>query len=374
MRVICGTLALLVLVSNQVARAGIVFGEPTLVPVEGVAEVANPQVSHDGLELYFASREPGQCYDIWVMTRPSVNEDWGTPVRLEAPLNSPGLEITPCISPDGLELYFSDEAFWVPNCQARAGGYGKADIWVSRRSSKEDSWGVPENVGPMVNTAEDEGAPSLSADGLSLYFNSSIRADGYGAFDVYVSTRTSTNDPWGLAQNLGATVNTEMSEATPIISPDGLSLFFSMGPPALPESFRADLYVSRRASLSDAWGAPALLEPLQVSGVEFSASFCDEDATFYFSNSAAFLYPYDLLKVEVTLDADFNDDGTVDVLDVLVLTENWGVVGSRGGPETALCDIAPFPLSDGVVDAKDLAALAKYMIENTSSAGNTNDL
>lgn len=341
--------------------AEILFGAPTRVPVEGVASVDYPQVSHDGLELYFASPEPGRCSDIWVMRRPSADADWDAPIRLDSPVNSLASETAPCISPDGLELYFSDEDVGTANGQQRPGGYGKADMWVSRRSSKDDPWGEPENLGPMINTAEDEDAPSLSADGLSLHFMSS-RYDGYGAYDLYVSTRASKDDPWGPAQNVGAPVNTTLAETTPILSPDGLSLFFSAGIPAFPAAFKSDAYVSRRASLCDPWDAPVPFEAVQIPGVEFSIGFCEADSTLYFSNSATVLDLAALWKVEVMLDADFNADGVVDALDVCVLAENWGKISARGGNDPR-CDIAPYPITDGVVDALDLRTLADCMLD-----------
>jgi hypothetical protein len=356
---------------NVPAHGEILLGEPMLVPVDGVSGVSYPQVSHDGLELYFASAEkPGQCLDIWVMRRPSADADWGVPIRLDAPVNSPAQEVAPCLSPDGLELYFSDEASNSPNCQERAGGYGKADLWVSKRTAKDAPWGEPENLGTMINTAEDDDAPSLSADGLSLYFMSSLRADTYGTFDIYVSTRASTDEPWGPAENLGAPVNTSMAETVPIISPDGLSLYFSMGFPAPAQSFKADVYVSRRASLSDPWGPPRLFDAVQIPGLEFSANFCDEESSFYFINGSNMLNPFALWKVEVTPVVDFNADGAVDTLDVLVMLDHWGQFQGRPG-DPVPCDIAPLPFGDGVVDAQDLLVLAEHMIEDTADASGT---
>ena len=56
---------------------------------------------------------------------------------------------------------------------------------------------------------------------------------------------------------------------------------------------------------------------------------------------------------------DFNDDGTVDVNDVVTLTDYWG-------QDYSVCDISPMPSGDGIVDAKDLLALANYLEQETA--------
>lgn len=334
------------------AYGEIVFGEPTLIPVDGVTDVSYPHVSHDGLELCFSSAKSGGCPDIWVMRRPTADAEWGAPVKLDAPVNTPGPEVAPCLSPDGLELYFSDEDLGDLGCRQRQrpGGFGKADIWVSRRASKDAPWGEPENLGSTINTPEDEDAPSLSADGLSMYFMSSLRPDGHGTYDLYVSTRPSTNDPWGPPQNLGPPINTSGAEVTPILSADGLSLFFT-------ELFEEAVYVSRRSSLSDPWSTPTLFEPIALPGLEFFVNFCDEDSTFYFQNAARFQDPGSLWKMEATPLVDFNGDGKVNGIEVRSLAEHWGEASS-------FYDIAPVPFGDNVVDVQDLLILAEYVGED----------
>lgn len=98
----------------QVAQGDFVFGEPEpVVHLNSESFDGSPCITADGLELYFSSnRDHGTdaCYiDIWVATRTSTEEPWETPRNLGAPVNRPyGEEVNPCISSDGLELYFSD--------------------------------------------------------------------------------------------------------------------------------------------------------------------------------------------------------------------------------------------------------------------------
>ena len=113
----------------------------------------------------------------------------GEPVNLGPPVNTSVTEIAGSISADGLSLYFSDGP-WVLAPE----GYGGGDLWVTTRSTKEDPWGEPMNLGPTVNTLAHESFAHLSADGSTLYWNSD-RPGGYGEFDIWqVSIITLRND------------------------------------------------------------------------------------------------------------------------------------------------------------------------------------
>ena len=67
---------------------------------------------------------------------------------------------------------------------------------------------LPVNVGPLINTANFEGGPSLSQDGLTLLFGAA-RLNSLGQLDedIYIATRETTSQPFGPPRNLGAPVN-----------------------------------------------------------------------------------------------------------------------------------------------------------------------
>jgi Tol biopolymer transport system component len=121
------------------------------------------------------------------------------------------------ISTHGLELYFQSN---------RAGGFGQEDIYVSIRATVSDPWGKAVNLGSMVNSPAIDGQPGISPDGLALFFNSG-RPDGFGDIDIWVTIRPTKNDEWGVPMNLGPIVNTSAGEAEPCLSFDGRILYFS---------------------------------------------------------------------------------------------------------------------------------------------------
>jgi hypothetical protein len=345
------------LAGGDMAKAGFLFGEPTKVPnVNSDVDDIEPQISRDGLELYFVSDRRDRSGDfsdnIWVSRRCSVRSPWSTPVKLDAPINTAGKETSPSISADGLELYFSS---------------GYADLWVSTREGKDTPWGPPVKLPSPVNSVYSEDCPCLSADGLSLYFISD-RPVGTASppySDTFVATRPSRDAPWGEPVRLGPNVNSDQFEYTPFISPDGLSLFFARG------FYKFHIYVCRRNATTDPWGPAAFFHPVNSGTAtasngpglaEANLSFSADDSMLYFERGTEMSSgDFDIWQVEVKPIVDFNSDGRVDNLDLLIMVADWGVVGQRYGPLTARCDIAPFPFGDGVVDAKDLLVLAEHM-------------
>jgi len=127
-----------------------------------------PNLSVDGLTLFLASDRPGGCgsIDIWVTTRTTTDADWSAPVNLGETVNIFADEICPAISADGLQLYFSEWGVFRP------GGYGGSDMWVTTRETTSDPWGTPVNLGPAVNSSAHDDGPFITADGLALFFSS----------------------------------------------------------------------------------------------------------------------------------------------------------------------------------------------------------
>src|SRR5256885_6116252 len=111
----------------------------------------------------------------------------------------------PNLSKDGLTLYFGSD---------RPGGVGSFDLWVARRACADCPWDAPVNPGPVVNTTASETGPGLSIDGHLLFFTST-RAGGQGLSDLYLSQRADAKDDfgWGPPVGLGPDVNTAASEA-----------------------------------------------------------------------------------------------------------------------------------------------------------------
>ena len=73
----------------------------------------------------------------------------------------------------------------------RPGGIGGLDLWMASRDEQSPVWTTPVDLGPVVNSVANDGAPVLSRDGLSLFFYSN-RSGGSGANDLYDKILTTT--------------------------------------------------------------------------------------------------------------------------------------------------------------------------------------
>jgi hypothetical protein len=179
--------------------------------------------------------------------------DWSEPVNLGPVVNSEDEDTHPAISANGLSLYITS---------TRPGGFGAVDIWVSQRASVDDEWGAPQNLGPAINTESNDGAPNLSPDGHWMYFHSN-RPGGCGQADLYVSYRRDTNNDfgWGPAQDLGCAINSPYFNNGPTYFEDDqtrtVTMYFNSDRPG--GIGAANIYASRLGD-DDTFG-PAVLVP-----------------------------------------------------------------------------------------------------------------
>ena len=335
-------LALVVGLPAGVANADFTFGTPTnLGPTVNSSDYDwSPSIPADGLELYFESDRPGGegTYDIWVSTRASKEDDWGAPTNLGASINTSEWQNSPCISADGLELYFND---W--------------GLWVVRRATVSDPWGEPENGSLInVNTSNVSSGPCLSSDGLSLFLYS------WDEQDLYVSTRPTRDDLWSEPVNLGPTVNgvnSTWENSHPTISADGLSLVFTSDRDG--GSGGTDLWMTRRSTIDGPWSEPVNLGPT-VNGDRWDTHpeiSADGRSLLFSSNRHEGRYGrYDIWQASIDPVVDLNGDGIVDCADMCIIVDHWGT-------DKPLCDIGPMPWGDGIVDVQDLIVLAEHLFE-----------
>jgi hypothetical protein len=340
---------------TEITYADFTFGPPTnLGPLLNTASVdATNCTSADNLELYFGSNRPGGFgnVDIWVSTRQSINEAWGSPFNIGEPVNSPYVEAYPSLSSDGITLYFSDLYSGTP----RPGGLGGADIWMATRSSRNDPWSTPVNLGAPINSSAMDISPTVSADGLILVFASS-RYGTSGPYDLWMSTRATVEDTWSPPVNLGTDVNGIYGELECSISADGLALFFASGRPGGLSQY--DLWMTTRKSREDPWTQTVNVGTTVNSiSTEGSPGVSSDMRTLYFASDRQRGFgSYDLWEAPIIPVVDLNGDRIVDAADMCIIVDNWGT-------DNSLCDIGPMPWGDSVVDVQDLIVLAEHLFE-----------
>jgi hypothetical protein len=125
-------------------------------------------------------------------------------------------------------------------------------LFAAPDTTQFTDWSVPVNLGPVVNSPYTDSCPSVSKDGLSLFFFSNRYALNASApMHLYVSQRGSIDDPWGEPQEIVG-FNDGLGAMSASLSPDEHRLFFAASRP--PGCGGVDLWVSRRHDRSDDFG------------------------------------------------------------------------------------------------------------------------
>src|ERR1035437_2224024 len=142
--------------------------------------------------------------------------DWTVPEKLPPPINTENYtEPSASLLSEGQVLYFSSN---------RPGGYGKKDIYRAVKLGN-GQWSKAVNLGPTVNTAEDEDSPFIHPDGKTLYFSSKGHKN-MGGYDIFKTTFES-NGHWSEPENLGYPVNTPDDDIYFVLSTNGKTGYYS---------------------------------------------------------------------------------------------------------------------------------------------------
>jgi hypothetical protein len=235
---------------SQRASVNDTWGPPQKISaLSSIGDDNAPTFSPDGHWVYFGSDRSGGFggTDLWAAHRQDAHDDfgWETPINLGSTINSPQNDDGP--------TYFVDEngivSLYFTSFQ-RPGGQGDWDIYVSHATADDHLSFGPATLVNELSSPRRDTRTSIRRDGLEMFINSNRvgsvpDATGAPSLDIWVSTRAGTSDPWSTPVNLGAPINTSANDGAPSLSFDGTTLYF--------DSTRAggfgmrDLYASTRA-------------------------------------------------------------------------------------------------------------------------------
>ena len=187
-----------------------------------------PAITVDGSTFIFTRRIKGENENFFIAKYQDTG--WGKAKDIGLPINTGANEGAETVSSDGKFIFYTA-------CQ-RPFGNGSCDIYVSKLEG--DKWSEPENLGYPISTKDWDSQPSISADGKTLYFASS-RKGGYGGLDIWAAHYGSKG--WEEPYNLGPNINTAEDDQSPFIHPDNQTLYFSSN--GWPGMGNADIYYSR---------------------------------------------------------------------------------------------------------------------------------
>jgi outer membrane protein OmpA-like peptidoglycan-associated protein len=245
-----------------------------------------PVMTADDETLIFTGLTEQRDENIYTTHRLKGNRGgWDVPEEISKSINTSNNEGTCSVSADGRTLVFTA-------CN-RPDGYGSCDLYITRKEGKD--WSAPLNLGQEINTRDWESQPSLSADGHLLYF-ASDRKGGQGKRDIWV-TRLDDKGKWATPKNLGTHINTPDEENAPFIHANGRTLFYASN--GFPGMGGFDIFISQR--VDTVWSQPKNIGyPINTVSDQVGLFIASDGQKAYYTDDASdekgrsLLYTFDL--------------------------------------------------------------------------------
>ena len=231
------------------------FGTPALVPglpVDTRAAII-ARFSPDELTVYFSRADPAQaCCNYQIQV--ATRPGRGQPFGTATPLdpvNSPAIDQAPSVTADGLTLYLASD---------RDMSLGAYKIYSATRARAGDPFGTPALVPMVVSaTASIDSSPYVLPAGDVLYFGSSRSGNG----ELYRGERNSA----GFLSAAPVSVNGPLFEGTPVVSPDELTLYFTSDRTGGAQG-GFDVWTATRTDRTAPFGPVANLTPVNTASDE----------------------------------------------------------------------------------------------------------
>lgn len=169
-------------------------------------------ITPDGNKMLVYANGDYATHDIKMYTRKGVKFTKAQASELPIDINTDGVEMGACFSPDGNTMYFASD---------RPGGRGGLDLYVSHKGL-DGKWGPAQNMGSDINTEYDENFPTVSPDGKAFYFASKGH-DGIGGYDIFRTSFDESSGKWYKPLNVGFPFNTPLDNTKVTFTSDGVA-------------------------------------------------------------------------------------------------------------------------------------------------------
>ena len=188
------------------ATATDAFGAPDLVvAVDSGSDDTDPDLSPDGLTLYFRSNRSNSD-DIYVATRPTPTDPFTFTGALPFTDLTSTVRSGPSVTGDDLTMFFTRNGI---------------DVAVASRPDVASTFTFERQLAE-VNVPSSDGNPAITADGLELFFDSYRN----GPAAIFTAVRASTTAMFGAPVELPELVGSGSAVGTPEISSDGRTLYY----------------------------------------------------------------------------------------------------------------------------------------------------
>jgi flagellar motor protein MotB len=282
-------------------------------------------LSQDGKYLYFARCNSPDSYgscDIFVAENLG-EKGWGNVRNLGKNINTTSWDSHPSLSHSGDTLFFTSD---------RLDGFGLADIYYSVKDD-QGNWQQALNIGPIINTRNNDVSPFFHHKFNVLYFSSNGQPLNFGNFDIYKSYLHGSK--WEEPKNIGPLVNGEGSEYYFTIDSQSEEIYYarSENDPndldlhsfPVPMEAHPEAIVTLKGTLKDPTGQPikGIVSIIDLDeGVEVTPKFLRPDGSFDFSliNKRKYLLiiqgdDFFRIEEEFFMDGDMEINRTTEVLE-----------------------------------------------------------
>ncbi|MBC7412297.1 MAG: PD40 domain-containing protein [Bacteroidia bacterium] len=166
------------------------------VPLNSAEDEQSVGMSADGktMMVYYESVD---IHGDLFQTYSAKGKSFPKPTPLSENINTDDIETEACLNHDNTVLYFVSD---------RPGGKGATDLYISK-ILPDGKWGLPTNLGENINTPFGEAFPILSQDEQTLYFASEGH-NSMGGYDIFKTQWDTTKKEWGMPENMGYPLNT----------------------------------------------------------------------------------------------------------------------------------------------------------------------
>jgi hypothetical protein len=249
------------------------FGVPvSLRSVSTAEDEGSARLTPDERTLYFDGiREAGAAgnpsFDLFVTTRLDTGDSFGPASRVVPPSDPATHEYAPSLTDDGLTLFFERQAI----------GSAVSNIFMAKRAKTTDDFGAPTMVSG-VNTSGYDGNPFVRGDGSEIWF---VATGADTTIDIF---RARSDGAGAYAASPVSEVSSAFGDYYPVISADGRALYFASDRP-LPGAGGLDVWVARRTDPNGKFDAPLPLANVNTTADEAPTWISPDGCRLYIASN-----------------------------------------------------------------------------------------
>jgi len=233
-----------------------------------------PSLSADGKLLYFAARYSSNGSGEDIYTARRTEGSSFSSVESLDSVNTAYDDGTPSISADGLTLYFYSK---------RPGGKGGRDLWMTSRPTLQGSFGGEKPLA-AINSSDDDHVPWVSADELTILWGS----ERGGSPDLYISTRSSKSEDFANPAVLGGVNGSSSREDRAALSRDGLTIYFISNRAGTLGDL--DIWTATRSRSDVAFSGITNLKVVNTANSDIDVALSADETELFFSSNRAGQY------------------------------------------------------------------------------------